>query len=163
MLRYSTAACIALTFCPAVQAEAFSFHNAPPSWRPDRFSIPLACHHYGKWGAQKKNDFNEDNPGLIMTWENRALELNYSIGAYKDSYSDTTTYLAVSQMWNIHPELQAGIVASYRNSDGNGFTGFAPSLQIIYRNFFLDISHGVNNGDHFGALGLGFTFPLRRD
>lgn len=165
MKSHLTSLCITLAalFASPTSGEEAEFSLSPSYWLPDRVSIPTASFHYGDWGDENSDDFNETNPGLILTWEERALGLNYSLGAYRDSYSDTTVYASASRMWAITPELHGGVVLAYRNSDGAGFTGFAPSLHFTYRNIFIDVSNSIRDGNIYGVIGVGITFPLHPD
>lgn len=159
-LTYVIALFLLFSSASIAHAQERIFKATLPNWIPERVSVPLISFHYGDWGDEDKDSFNEFNPGLILTWENRALGLDYSLGAYRDSYSATTSYAGISYMWEIQSDFHAGISLSYRNSDGDGFTGFVPSLQVSYRNSFATISNGFDNGDSYGVISFGYSFAL---
>lgn len=48
---------------------------------PDRVSILTGSHHIGAAVS-----FEEVNPGVFITWEDRAAGLDYSLGAFRNSY-----------------------------------------------------------------------------
>lgn len=123
---------------------------------PDYVQIPLASHHFGSWSD---DDFNEFNPGLLLTWAERAGGLNYTIGAYKDSKSDAALHVSAAKMWDFGPYTQGGLVLGYIHSFGDGYTGIAPSLQINHRFFFVNIATGYDDGT-YGVVGTGLTIPL---
>lgn len=54
---------------------------APAMADPDRVSILLGSQHLGAALA-----FEQVNPGVFVTWEDRALGLDLSVGAYRNSY-----------------------------------------------------------------------------
>lgn len=128
---------------------------------PDYAVLPLASHHYGDWGEEDGDDFNEFNPGLLLTWAERAYGLNYTVGAYRDSRSDTSLHLSAAKMWDIGPQAQAGIVGAYIHSFGDGYTGFAPSLQVSYKSVFLNAATGYDDGI-YGVISTGIIIPLGR-
>lgn len=132
--------------------------TADGSIAPDVLQIPLASTHFGSWSD---SDFNEFNPGLIFTWVERAGDLNYSFGAYKDSKSAAALHVSVAKMWDIAEYTQAGIVGAYIHSTGDGFTGFAPSVQLNHKYLFMNVATGYDDGDGiYGVVGTGITIPL---
>ncbi|RPE71064.1 hypothetical protein EDD53_0177 [Pacificibacter maritimus] len=133
--------------------------TADGSLAPDVLQIPLASHHFGDWG--ESSDFNEFNPGVILTWEDRLAGLNYSIGAYKDSKSATALHLSAAKMWDIGQYTQAGIVGAYIHSFGDGYTGIAPSIQLNHKYIFVNVATGYDD-DFYGVVGTGITIPLGR-
>jgi hypothetical protein len=126
---------------------------------PEVLQIPLASHHFGDWGSS--SDFNEFNPGMILTWEERAAGLNYSFGAYKDSKSATALHISVAKMWDIAPYTQLGIVGAYIHSFGDGYTGIVPSIQLNHKYIFVNVATGYDDGA-YGVIGTGITIPLGR-
>ncbi|WP_460274619.1 hypothetical protein [Celeribacter sp. ULVN23_4] len=128
---------------------------------PDYAMIPLASHHYGDWGKEHGDDFNEFNPGLMLTWADRAYGLDYTVGAYRDSMSDTSVHLSAAKMWDIGEHAQAGIVGAYIHSFGDGYTGFAPSIQVGYKYFFINAATGYDD-DIYGVISTGIVIPLGR-
>lgn len=128
---------------------------------PDYAMIPLASHHYGDWGEDDDDDFNETNPGLLLTWAERAYDLNYTVGAYRDSQSDTSVHLSAAKMWKIGEHAQVGIVGAYLHSFGDGYTGVAPSIQLSYKYLFLNAATGYDDGV-YGVVSTGFIIPIGR-
>ncbi len=47
---------------------------------PDRVSILLGSHHTEEYA------WEEANPGMFLTWEDASFGLDYSIGAYRNSF-----------------------------------------------------------------------------
>ncbi|SFI54919.1 hypothetical protein [Celeribacter neptunius] len=142
---------------------ALALSLAPPALAdgraPDYLSIPLASHHYGDWGDKTGDRFNEFNPGLMLTWAERAGGLNYTVGAYRDSEADLSVHLSAARMWDIGDQAQAGIVGAYIHSFGDGYRGFAPSLQLNYKYLFVNLANGYDNGV-YGVVSTGITLPL---
>lgn len=68
----------------------------------DRVALLLGSHHV----AAGRNDFEEVNPGLFLTWD------DWSVGAYRNSYGDIS--LALTHEWALtdHVSVFAG-VATY--------------------------------------------------
>ena len=65
-----------------IRAILISFVLAAPVHAdPDRISILLSSYH-----VDAKQDFEQVNPGGFLTWENRMGGLDYSLGAYRNSY-----------------------------------------------------------------------------
>ncbi len=142
---------------------ALAFASAPAyatELGPDYALVPLASHHYGDWGKKHGDDFNEFNPGLMLSWAERAYELNYTVGAYRDSQSDTSVHLSAAKMWDIGKHAQIGLVGAYIHSLGKGYTGVAPSIQLTYKALFLNAATGYDDGI-YGVLSTGFIIPLK--
>lgn len=68
------------------------------SLAPDRLYFPLASQHFNMdpldYGVDSWNEFN---PGVIVTWENRALTLDYGIGAFYNSFEEVSFMAVVGQ------------------------------------------------------------------
>lgn len=126
---------------------------------PDYAMIPLASHHYGDWGDKTGDQFNEFNPGLLLGWEERAGGLNYTVGAYRDSASDTSLHISAAKMWDVAPDTEVGLVGAYVHSFGDGYTGLAPSLQLRYKALFLNAATGYDDGV-YGVVSTGIVIPL---
>ncbi|AJE48187.1 hypothetical protein [Celeribacter indicus] len=145
----------------AALAAALSTPLAAADLAPDYALIPLASHHYGDWGEDDGDDFTEFNPGLLFTWAERAGGLNYTFGAYRDSMADVSLHLSAAKMWQIGPYAEAGIVGAYLHSFGEGYTGFAPSLQVNYKHLFINAATGYDDGV-YGVVSTGLIFDIGR-
>lgn len=55
---------------------------APAEAGPDRVSILLGSHHTEDYA------WEEANPGLFLTWEGGAFGLDFSVGAYRNSFGE---------------------------------------------------------------------------
>lgn len=111
----------------------------PAKSGPDRVSILMGSKHVGA-----KRDFNERNPGLFLTWEDRG-GLDYSLGIYHNSFSNTSVAaLAAKPVYvkdDLHVSLFGG-VAHYpgdtqklRNHIGNVIP--LGGVQVRYKNMFV--------------------------
>ena len=120
---------------------AFLLLAAPAHAEPDRLSLLLGSAHIGGDG------FDGRNPGLFATWEDRALGLDYSIGAYRNSYGRgsiaVTAALPVIKLTDGAVSLFAG--AALYPQDGRGFAVHVGDVvpiggvQIRHHNLFLQI------------------------
>lgn len=114
---------------------------APAHADPDRLSLLLGSAHIGGDG------FDGRNPGVFATWEDRALGLDYSLGAYRNSYGRgsiaATAALPVIEWRDGAVALFAG--AALYPSDGRRFRAHVGDLvpiggvQIRHRHLFLQI------------------------
>lgn len=108
---------------------------------PDRLSLLLGSAHIGGDG------FDGRNLGLFATWEDRALGLDYSLGAYRNSYGRAsiaaTAALPVAEWDDGALSLFAG--AALYPQDGRRFAAHVGDVvpiggvQIRQRNLFLQI------------------------
>lgn len=127
---------------------------------PDRISVLLGSEH-----INATRDFNEFNPGLFLTWENR--QLDYSVGGFHNSYEDLSVMGAVGYDVEIAPKLELGVFAgmAWYPGEGDQFSisvGDAVPLvgvQTRYRNAFVQFIPA--DGDTLDALvTFGLTFGL---
>lgn len=135
--------------------------SGPVSAGPDRLSLLLASKHVGT-----HRDFNERNPGVFMTWEDRALGLDYSVGVYHNSFGNvsiaTTAALSLFEVGSLDLSLFAG--AAYYPGDGEEFLYHAgdlvplAGLQVRRDPFFLQVMPG--GGDPEAIVSFGLTFDL---
>lgn len=138
-----------LTAALAMTMPTASFSN------PDRVSFLLGSHH-----VNASRDFQEINPGVILTWER---QFNYSIGLYYNSYEEISPLVSVGYDWDIAKDFDIGAffaVAVYPG-DGDEFNhslgDVVPlvGLQARYKNAFVQFIPA--DGDSLDAL---FTFGL---
>ena len=80
--------------------------------RPDRIGILVGSHHVGA-----EEDFEEFNPGVILSWER---DLDWSLGAYRNSYDRLSAVAAVGKNWELRPGIEAGVFggAAWYPEDG---------------------------------------------
>lgn len=136
---------------------------------PDRVYVPLKSFHVGVDASDHDQDkWNEFNPGLIGSWENRGLGLTYNFGAFVNSHSDLSTHISVSKVFDITTDLSiAGFAAFadyHEHSDGFDYRIgdfiFIPGVQANYKNFFVQ-AFPLPTDDGYGAvLAAGLTFRL---
>ncbi|QGX99319.1 hypothetical protein EI983_14010 [Roseovarius faecimaris] len=127
---------------------------------PDRVSILLGSHH-----INATRDFQEINPGVILTWQQSAL--GYSLGAYYNSYEDISVLGALSYGVEIAPEFELGVFGglAWYPGEGDQFDhsiGDAVPLvgvQTRYRNAFVQLIP-ADGGTLDGLVTFGLTFAL---
>lgn len=135
---------------------------SPAQADPDRVSVLLTSHH-----VAAKQSFEKVNPGIFLTWEDRAFGLDYSVGAYRNSYGrGSVAGIAALPLWqrdNTQVALFAGV--GLYPKDGRNFGvhagDFVPlvGIQIRHRNLFLQAMPG--DGKYAAAvISMGLTFPL---
>lgn len=126
---------------------------------PDRASILLGSHHFNP-----KEDFQEFNPGLFLTWEGK---FNVSAGVYYNSYERVGGLVALGYDFWEGEHYAVGVfggVALYPG-DGNRFDvsvgNFVPlaGLNARYRNVFVQLLPGNGNTTD-GVVTFGLTFEL---
>ena len=127
---------------------------------PDRVSLLVGTEHFGA-----TREFNEFNPGVFLTWEGRALE--YSVGAFYNSYEDISVMGAVGYDFEIMPEFEVGLFAGLAlyPSEGDQFShsigDVVPlaGIQTRYRNVFAQLIP-ADGGSVDSILTFGLTFGL---
>ena len=139
---------------------------------PDRAYIPLTAQHLNIDPTQfGRTDWNQLNPGVILAWEDRWLGLDYSVGAFKNSFDDTSAYLTTAKFWDLSPDLSAGLVVGLADYHANarfistqiGTSGWVVTggPQMIYKNAFLQIQPVPQTNGQLGAIVIGgLTFDL---
>lgn len=132
---------------------------------PDRVSILVASQHLGA-----SVSFEQVNPGVFVTWEDRALGLDYTVGAYRNSYgrgSVAATAALPVLSWSTGEVSLFGGVALYPG-DGRSFSAsigdFVPvgGLQLRQGNVFGQIMPGDGRIAD-AVVSLGFTFNIGAD
>lgn len=130
---------------------------------PDRVSILLGSKHIGQSG------FEEVNPGIIVTWEDRAWGLDYSLGAYRNSFgkgSVVATAALPIKTWKDGQLSAFGGLALYPGN-GDNFLVHAGDvvpiggLQIRHKNVFGMLMPG-DSKDLKAILAFGVTFKLKQ-
>lgn len=148
-----------------IRALLFALVLAVPAQAdPDRVSVLLTSHH-----ASARQRFEEVNPGLFLTWENRALGLDYSLGAYRNSYGRVsvaaTAAWPIWQRQNTQVALFAGVALYPR--DGGRFAVHAgdwvplAGVQMRHRNLFFQAMPGDGRFAR-GVVSMGLTFSLKK-
>ncbi|SFL95548.1 hypothetical protein [Shimia aestuarii] len=138
---------------------------------PDRIYIPLASHHYNLTPPNPgQNSWNEFNPGLVFTWENRFVTLDYSVGAYLNSYEKISPMVSVGKFWDVGKVAFGGVLSfvdygsNARHFDvtlGNSNITILPAIQINYKNAFLQVVPAPQfQGESGAVFGVGATFAL---
>lgn len=128
---------------------------------PDRVSVLLGSHH-----ANATLAFEQVNPGLFLTWENRGI-FDLSLGAYRNSFGrPSVAVMAALPLWS-SDIAQISVFAGAAVDPGNGhqFTVHAGDvvpiggLQARVGRVFVQIipSDGKTTS---AILTGGLTFPL---
>lgn len=142
---------------------------------PDWASIQIGSKHVNMNAPAARGGagFNEFNPGLIFTWENRWGGLNYSIGSFRNSFDEQSTLLAVSDLYPLGNQWFAGWflgAADYGDTARNSRfwdidSDWIPvaGLQLNYRNYYLQALPANDSADGFGMVfTFGVSFSLNR-
>ena len=142
---------------------------------PDRIMLPLASKHYGMEGYRENGrtrSFNEFNPGLLLAWENRALGLDVTAGAYRNSHHKTSGIAYVSRTWevadtDIHIGPFIGVSHYGRNSKFidsrvtyKGFV-FMGGLYARWKYVFVNVVPNPVQDNLKPIVGVGLTFPTQ--
>ncbi len=150
-----------------------SFSATAEGVKPDRVYIPLATHHVNLDPADYgRTSWNEFNPGLVLTWENRLGSLDYSLGAFKNSYNRVSAIATVAKMWEVgeHAALGGFVGFADYGSDaryfdvtvGDSDVVVIPGFQMNYRNLFGQVIVSPQPGGAGAIFSMGATFPLSR-
>lgn len=126
---------------------------------PDRLSILLGAQHPGA-----ERSFEQSNPGIFFTWEDRALGLDYSIGAYRNSFGRASVAATAALPVIERGQFQASVFAGLALYPGNGdeFALHAGDVVPI-AGLQARLGHGfvqVMPGDGMAIISFGLTFPL---
>ena len=141
-----------------IAALLFAFAT-PAAADPDRLSILLGSAHPGADRA-----FEQVNPGVFMTWEDRALGMDYSVGAYRNSFGRASVAATVALPVIEQGRFQLALFGGLALYPGNG-ADFAihagdvvpiAGLQARLGNGFVQ----VMPGDGMAVVAFGLTFPI---
>ncbi len=139
---------------------------------PDRAYIPLTAQHLNIDPADfGRTAWNQWNPGLIVSWENRWLGLDYSVGAFRNSFDETSAYAGAAKFWDLSPDMSIGLVAGLADYHSNarfiateiGGSGWVITggPQLNFKNAFFQIQPVPQSSGEFGAIFIGgLTIPL---
>lgn len=173
LLIFTTMVFAATAFAEEPAPETVDHDRAP--YAPDRVYLTFSARHLNidptNFGRAQ---WNEANPGVILTWEDRGLlGEDFSLGAVINSYDDPAIFASIGKLWDLgDSDWRLGYVlgvANYgqnarligsqiRSSDWIVIGG----AQIEYRNLFFQLQPaGTQPGGGYGAvLVTGLTFPL---
>lgn len=131
----------------------------PVAADPDRISILLGSQHPGASVA-----YEQVNPGIFLTWEDRAMGLDFSAGVYRNSYGRASIAATAAFPVIEHGKFQASIFGGLAVYPGNGadFAFHAGDLVPI-AGIQARFGHGflqVMPGDGMTVLAFGLTFPV---
>jgi hypothetical protein len=154
MFRFICASLFSFFVASSAVAEGIS---------PDRISLLLGSHH-----AATDVHFEEFNPGIFATWEDRGPgQLDYSIGAYRNSFGNLSKMYVVAKSFDIGRDAQIGVfagVASYPQWSDHfiiSFGEYVPvgGVQGRYKNAFMQVM--PSDGKVVGSIiSFGLTFDL---
>ena len=126
---------------------------------PDRVSILLGSQHPGA-----DVSYEQINPGIFLTWEDRALGLDYSVGAYRNSYGRASVAATAALPVIDRGQFQAAVfggLALYPG-DGDQFAVHAGDVVPI-AGIQARLGHGfvqIMPGNGMAVVAFGLTFPL---
>lgn len=140
-------------------AALFIALSTPVAADPDRLSVLFGSAHPGA-----RFDYEAANPGLFLTWEDRALGLDYSIGVFRNSFGGASIAGTAALPLFERGEFQASVFGGVALYPGYGdhFAVHAgdlvpmAGLQARYRDGFVQIMPGKD----MAVISLGLTFPL---
>lgn len=138
---------------------------------PDRILFQLGSKHFNMDESSSLGGFEEINPGITLTWENRLYDLNYSVGAFRNSYGKLAPVVGVSKFWNVAPDVDLGLFGglSYYGDEADFISvnladsGVIPlaGVQANYKNLYLQLIPTDDQAPGFGFLAVtGITFGL---
>lgn len=143
-------------------------------YAPDRAYLPLTSAHPGISSAGFGiTDWNARNPGLILSWESRALGLDYQAGGFVNSFGAFSAHFSVAKSWELREDLSLKAFLSVADYHANsrffpvklGGTDyvFIPGLQLNFRRVFVTYQPSPQIGNPLAAvLAVGLHFPLPR-
>lgn len=131
----------------------------PAAAEPDRLSILLGSAHPG---ATVK--FEQVNPGVFLTWEDRALGLDYSLGIYRNSFGRASIAATAALPVADRGRFQLALFGGLALYPGNG-ADFAVHTGDVVPIAGLQARLGrsfvqVMPGDGMAVAAFGLTFPL---
>lgn len=130
---------------------------------PDRISFLLGSAH-----VETAREFEEVNPGVFVTWEDRWNGLDYSLGAYRNSFGGVSTAATAALPLFTAASMEVSVFAGVAiyPGDGDEFLYHAGDLvplggiQLRRDPVFLQIMPG--GGDPDAIISFGVTIPLER-
>lgn len=151
-----------MTRAAACLAACLVLAAAPACAGPDRLSILLGSHH-----VDTTLVFEESNPGVFLTWEDRALGLDWSLGVFRNSYGNTSVAATAALPLIRRPRFQAAVfvgLATYGDEARNwpvraGEVVPIAGLQLRSGNSFVQILPDRGNPD--ATITFGVTIPLK--
>lgn len=167
-MKFTTRAVVAVVLLALSVAAA-----AAQDWRPDRAYVTLGSYHAGLAPADFGiTRWNEVNPGIVFSWEDRFLGLGYSAGGFINSFGEASPYFGISKLWQIGEGLALGPFLSVSNYGANsrhfpsriGSSDFVVfgGVQANYRNAFVRIQPAPRPGGGIAGVFVGgVTFGLR--
>lgn len=136
----------------------------PAAAGPDRLSFLMGSKH-----IDAQSDFEEINPGLVLTWEPR---LTYSVAAYRNSYGRGSVAFSLGYPVFTRKDMQIEVFGAlaYYPIDGRRFAvhwgDVIPlgGLQARYKNVFMQAipSDGIE-ADAIFSFGLTFALGSEGD
>ena len=140
------------------------------SLKPDRVYVSMASKHVNLT-PDPETEYNEINPGLILSWDERKYGLNYWFGGIRNSFSTISPYAAAAKMWPLGSDIKLGIFGSiagyYSNGSistkiGNSEYVFLGGFQFECRNIFIQLQPTlINNKNIGGVFNTGISVPLK--
>lgn len=129
---------------------------------PDRVSVMLGSYH-----VSASVPFDQSNPGVFLTWEDRMAGLDYTLGAYRNSFGRTSVAgIATLPVWE-RGRTHVGVFAGIAHYPEDGRThrfhagDFIPmaGLQIRHGNIFTQIIPSDGRAAR-AVVSIGMTFKL---
>ena len=140
---------------------------------PDRGYVILASKHVNMVieGVRDGRGYQEFNPGLILTWQDRYLGLDYSAGAFYNSYGHVAPLVMAAWTRKYESGVKFGVfvgAADYADDAYRivkGSKGIVPigGLHLEYKNLF---AQWLPTEDQANGLGMtfvtGLSFALKK-
>ena len=137
---------------------------------PDRLHFPLASHHINVTPPASVGRWEEFNPGLILTWQDRFASLNYSAGAFRNSYGELSAMVSVGKFWHSGDFAYGTFLTLADYGDNARFLSSEigdtniiaiPGVQVNYRNLFVQFMPSTQSSSGFGGVvATGLSIPL---
>ena len=126
---------------------------------PDRVSVLLGSAHPGA-----DRTFEQVNPGVFLTWEDRALGLDYSVGAYRNSYGRASIAATAALPVIDRGQFQLALFGGLALYPGNGADFAVHAGDVVpIAGLQARLGHGfvqVMPGDGMAVAAFGLTFPI---
>lgn len=136
---------------------------------PDRVYMPLASRHAMPPEAFGHDRWEEVNPGLVLSWENRGpgRAVDLGVGVIRNSLGIVSPTISIGVSGALTDKFDVGVTGSlvYYGAEGDLASGhvgggvmFVPALQARFGAGFVQLIPTPE-----GAVGLaGLTFPIGR-
>jgi hypothetical protein len=131
----------------------------PAAAEPDRVSILLGSAHPGA-----ARSFEQVNPGVFLTWKDRAFGLDYSVGAYRNSFGRASIAATAALPVIDRGQFQLALFGGLAVYPGNGADFAIHAGDVVpIAGVQARVGHGfvqVIPGDDMAVVAFGLTFLI---